>query len=272
MFPFVKHVYRFFFRRFFWNLKLKRWTRRIMREDLPDKDAKPDTVAIIESFKRPQNIELLARLYLKIPFISKVIISNNNRLIRIRDWVSHSDPRLFVYDQPMDRACHFRFELARREKSPYFIFNDDDIFLSPGQISRLLSALHLDPSRLHGVQGQIYSETHDSLIHRDSYVFGVEKEADIINRIYACDFEHIRGFFCLIDMLSTNHKFIYWYKSFWDDMVLSFTGKSKPMTHDVGYVLNCPTSSQAGIAEWRREGFFENRNRLFHRLRTLKSF
>ena len=159
-----------------------------------------------------------------------------------------------------------------RSIDAYFIFNDDDIFLSPGQISRLLSALHLDPSRLHGVQGQIYSETHDSLIHRDSYVFGVEKEADIINRIYACDFEHIRGFFCLIDMLSTNHKFIYWYKSFWDDMVLSFTGKSKPMTHDVGYVLNCPTSSQAGIAEWRREGFFENRNRLFHRLRTLKSF
>src|SRR3989338_10275672 len=117
MFPFVKHVYRFFFRRFFWNLKLKRWTRRIMREDLPDKDAKPDTVAIIESFKRPQNIELLVRLYLKIPFISKVIISNNNRLIRIRDWVSHSDPRLFVYYQSMDLACHFRDRKSTRLNS-----------------------------------------------------------------------------------------------------------------------------------------------------------
>jgi hypothetical protein len=246
-----------------WLKDFYRWRKRTLGSEVAENTVTGDTTVMLNSFRRPQNIDFLARIYLRLPSIRKVIVSNNNSRIRIRDWVQVSDPRLVLIDQPVDRMCVFRVELARRGNSRYFIFNDDDIFLTPQQIGQILSMLRADPGRLHGVQGEIFDPAQNCLIHD---IRRRKTEVDIINRLYFLTAEHIREFFRLTDLLKLGPD------NPADDMLLSFSGTDRPLVHDAGPFMDCPTNDMPGIALWRQEGFFDYRVRLFHRLSGLKSF
>ncbi|MFA5799796.1 MAG: hypothetical protein WC840_02450 [Candidatus Peribacteraceae bacterium] len=252
---------------FRWLARFYRWRRRAFLEGV-DRAVPADVTAIILVYGRPQNAETLVHLLLRTPSVQRVVLSNNNRLIHIRDWLTIQDPRLVIIDQPVDRSCPYRHEIARRYESPFYLLVDDDLFLAPSQLEWVLGALRKDTSRVHGVQGQLFDPGTDAFLHN---IRNRETPVDVVNRLYAFTRVHLREFFRLVDLLRFGPGSREWYQSMWDDMVLSFSGNTRPLVHEVGTFIDCPLSSDPTIAVWRQQGFFDFRVSLFHRLTALKS-
>ncbi len=252
---------------FRWLTRFYRWRRRAFAEGV-DRAVPADVTAIIPVYRRPQNAETLVHLLLRTPSVCRVVLSNNNRLIHIRDWLTIQDPRLVIIDQPVDRPCQYRHEIARRYESPFTLLVDDDLFLAPSQLERVLGALRKDPSRVHGVQGQLFDPGTDAFLHN---IRNRETPVDVVNRVYAFTRVHLQEFFRLVDLLGFGPGSSEWYQSMWDDMVLSFAGSARPVVHAVGGFLDCPLSSDPLVAAWRQRGFFTFRVGLFRRLTALKS-
>src|SRR5687768_3512064 len=49
---------------------------------------------ILLSYKRPENLQAIARSALRCSFVEKVLLCNNNPLCAMEDWVKSSDKRL----------------------------------------------------------------------------------------------------------------------------------------------------------------------------------
>src|SRR5215813_10896125 len=76
--------------------RLKR-ALRLSREAAPI-DGKTCVVVLL-SHNRPQNMSLLVETALGNCFVTKVIVSNSNPKVKIRDWIASKDPRLIIIDE-----------------------------------------------------------------------------------------------------------------------------------------------------------------------------
>jgi hypothetical protein len=198
-------------------------------------------------------------------FVRKVVVSNSNPKVRIREWIKPSDPRLSLIDESMATLPGHRFVLAEREQGEYFLSVDDDIFLSPCQWARFFERLALDDEVPHGIAGHVFQpgviSSNGSPFHHFEFV---EKEVDVLIGAYAFTRRHLRQVFALASELdlgclsSVGNG---------EDILLSFAGNRRPWIHALGHPLLCASTSLPGVALWKtREAFWGERQKLFERM------
>ena len=227
----------------------------------------PKAAAVLLSYKRPKNLPWISRSLLKNDFVSRVIVSNNNPEMRMEDWFDFSDPRLEIVNQDVRRRAGYRYEIAKDLTEDYFIFIDDDIFLRPSQIATLYKALLENPASAHGVWGQRFYKDGDGFSWK-SGVSNFEGELDVINRAYFLTRHHARNFLQLLHKLEIERVVDL---KFGDDMILSFSGKNRPMCHDVGFLIDCPSKDADDVAIWKENEFFNYRSGLYERLLSIRN-
>lgn len=224
--------------------------------------------AILQSYRRPWNIEPMARLLLRLDCIDRVIITNNNPSVDLRQSVSLHDPRMTLITQPIERPASMMAMIAYKEaqsRAQRFLSIDDDLFLFPEQIEVLLRAFTKDPSVPHGLIGQSI----DAGGRVRHHVTG-ERTVDILHRVYAFTADHIHRYVQLLDPLgyaTCEEKMMLPYGS---DIVLSHAGNGKPKIHAAGTFLSCPTNEKPGIAKFREQGFAPFREMLQANLKKLQ--
>ncbi|MDD5055612.1 MAG: hypothetical protein PHZ00_05095 [Candidatus Peribacteraceae bacterium] len=251
-----------------WLLKFYRWRYQAFRERVTA-TGPADFTAIVLSYKRPQNIDLLVRLLLATPSVGTVIVSNNNADIRLHPWIAVDDPRVTIIEQPVNRPCLYRYALARRSDAGYFIAVDDDLFLTPDQLEHVCKCLREHPEVPHGIFGSQYDSWSGIL----SVTFCREASMALLHRLYAFTADHVREFYRLMDAMGFHVWHYAWRdKPPTDDVFLSFSGSDYPRIHNVGPFLDCPSSDASGIACFREADFFLRRFDIFCSLRRLKPF
>lgn len=235
-------------------------------EYYPEKKSKK-AVAVLLSYKRPQNMQWITKSLLTTNFISRVIVSNNNPDLRMEDWFDYSDDRVELLNQKVRRRAGYRFEIAKDLNDQYFIFIDDDLFLKPSQLSTLFDALLSNPSVPHGVWGQRFINNNNELSWEDG-VRNINGELDVINRSYFLTRKHVENFIKLMNSLGIHQVTDL---KFGDDMILSFSGDGRPICHDVGNLLDCISKDKDGIAIWKENEFFSYRSEMFKKLTSIMS-
>ncbi|MGI8480507.1 MAG: hypothetical protein ACR2MF_00315 [Chthoniobacterales bacterium] len=224
---------------------------------------------VLLSHNRPQNLTILARGALSNEFVTKVVISNSNRDVRIAEWVDVQDPRLVLINETKPTQPGHRLILSRDTGSRYLLAVDDDIFLTPCQWSRLFQTLVSDENRPHGLTGNQYhpgtKSSNGSPFH---HITGVEAEVDVLIGAYAFTSEHLNRVFELATVAGIHD--ISQVRNY-DDILLSFGGTRPPRIHAITPALLCASASLPGIALWKsREEFWEERVRVFESLREAR--
>lgn len=222
--------------------------------------------AIVLSYKRPQNMQLIVDSLLAVPIISKVILSNNNPEIDITQHITVSHPKFILIEQESAKPANHRFALAAEFAFDYYFCIDDDLFLSAEQIQQLLLALIKQPERVHGMYGQHVIRDGAQLAFR-SGIYGEDTEVDVLNRAYAFTRPQLFKMLILSQKMGFRHIND---AQFLDDVLLSFSGKGKPLCHDVGVFEDCPTSHAEGIAVFRQATFEEKRIAAYQQLESLQ--
>ena len=88
-------------------------------------------VAVLLTHNRPQNMWLLVKGALRNRFVTRVIVSNSNPQVKIRDWVASTDPRLTLVDETTPTQPGHRFVLARQTGAEYMSSRLTMISFSP---------------------------------------------------------------------------------------------------------------------------------------------
>ena len=201
----------------------------------------------------------------KVSEIDSIILSNNNPEIRIEDWIGDYTNEITVINQPIPTLYTIRFEIAYKTSYEYFFCPDDDVFLSHQQINNMLCYLQENPTVPHGIWGQIRA-------YRDGdYWLGpdvkqINCEVDVLNRAYFFTHAHMARVMELSNALGHNsiNEAI-----FMEDVLLSFSGATRPLCHDIGPIAECLTSNSHGIATHTKAGFAETRLDGYQRLVTI---
>lgn len=212
--------------------------------------------------KRFPNLPLLLQSALKCEFIEQIIISNNNSSADISREIKTTDPRFVVINQKENRNCAFRIEMLAGNNGEYFAVIDDDLFLMPEQIRLLFQQLLLSPQRVHGCYGENHFDETVTMPYLRQRLISQNAPVEHVGRVYFFSRETIKNFIAINSKIKT---------SYHDDLVLSFSGTSRPLIHDVGEVIDCPTAHLPSVAISRREGFTEERTRVLRTLRTMKA-
>ncbi len=241
-----------------------RWRKEaINSESIPLTDIRYPITVILQSYKRPWNIEPMVRMFLRFPWVEKVIVSNNNPTTVFR--LPFTDPRVTVINQPHRYPASMFAVLALQEAkngAQYFLCIDDDLLLFPAQIETLIRSLIADSSVPHGLVGQRIADSGHSL---EQHITG-DGSVDVINRAYAFTADHLRRYQAMLDQLGYATDEEKAQLPFGSDIVLSKSGAEKPRIHDVGPLLSCPTSAKPGIARFTDVGFTEFRADLIRKL------
>src|SRR5262245_54936947 len=58
-----------------------------------------DCIAVLLTHNRPQNISFVVEAALRNRFVTRVIVSNSNPQVKIRQWIESTDPRLTLIDE-----------------------------------------------------------------------------------------------------------------------------------------------------------------------------
>jgi hypothetical protein len=222
------------------------------------------TCAVLLSYKRPHNMQRIVDAVLDVSEIERVILSNNNPDIDIREWVDGRGV-VEIINQPVRMLYTKRFEIANAVDCPFFFCPDDDTFLSSDQIRFLLDQLRRKPAVAHGMYGQL-SAFRDGRFCLASGAHGVTCELDILNRVYCFTKQHLDRVMELSRRLghASVNEAIYM-----EDVLLSHAGAARPICHDIGPFDQCPTSDLVGIATYKEDGFSEIRERGYRQLREL---
>lgn len=201
---------------------------------------------------RMTRIDHQLRNIFKCSFVERVIISNHNPDVRIQDLIKVRDSRLKIINQPVRQGCGFRWQIASEINPEYLVVIDDDLFLFPGQLTKLFKALLANPGILHGLAGI-------NCLPDGSYEFRDREnwETDFLCEIYALTREHLGHYMKTYADLSSNEQIISIVNSTTDFILLSHTGVSKPNIHDVGRLFRDETFKQEGVAVHKREMFNE---------------
>lgn len=246
---------------------MRTWHRLACEESRLTDDALPPVTAILLSYARPWNIDPMARMLLRFSCIERLIISNNNPAVDLSSYLSVTDERMTLITQTEKRPASMMLMLASRAADSgagYFLSIDDDLFLFPAQISRLLHELIRSPAVPHGVVGQRWNVA--GFI--ESHVTG-EGEIDVLNRAYACTSAHVHRSMRLLDVLGYTSDEAKEMLPFGSDIILSHSGEGSPRIHNVGPLLSCPTAALQGVARFKEPGFNAFRVDLYSRVQAI---
>jgi len=212
---------------------------------------------------------LLVEGALRNRFVTKVIVSNSNPQVTIRDWVTSTDSRLTLIDETVTTQPGHRLVLARETQAEYVLSIDDDIFLSPRQWGKFFEFLLSNEQCPHGIIGQVYrpgtKSSNGSPFH---HMVGREMEVDVLIGAYAFTREHLKRVFELaakvgISDLSQLRN--------GEDIVLSFSGTTRPRIHRLKPALFCASEGLPGVALWKSDDqFWDERLRLFEKARDAR--
>lgn len=216
---------------------------------------------ILLSYRRPANLEPLCRSALACPFVDRVVVSNAEPSVRIRDWVGLGDSRLVFMDGEPETTAARRFEIARHEPGVWFAAIDDDLFITPHQIAVLFGHLVDDPHVLHGFRGQVRVRDGSAASPLSGGRARIG-EVDILNCAYFFTADHAREHGEITARLGHHGP--------GDDIVASFCGTALPRCHAIGRYPLCPTSDEPGIAISREPGFQAHRAEVYARLLEIK--
>ena len=225
--------------------------------------------AVLLTHNRPQNISLLVEGALRSRFVTRVIVSNSNPKVKIRDWVTSTDSRLLLVDETRPTQPGHRLVLARQTGAEHVLAIDDDIFFTPEQWKNFFGLLLADEQCPHGIIGQLYrpgtTSSNGSPFH---HVAGRETEVDVLIGAYAFTSEHLKRVFEVaakigISDLSQVRNY--------DDVLLSFGGTKPPRIHPLKPALICASASLPGVAMWTSNpGFWDERIQVFEKVRDAR--
>jgi hypothetical protein len=228
--------------------------------------------AILLSYRRPHNIELLVSSLLCCKFISKVVVSNNNPELNISDWVHLTDRRLSLLDQRENRGCGDRWRIARSENGSFFIVIDDDTFMAPRQLKILFSSLLENPEIPHGVFGGVMVPGDSDQLPKTWYVRSCSCEVDVLHQVYAVTDRHVRRYFYLRDAIAArNVVYRHIIDTVADDIVISHAGHGRPIISDVGHIPECSSRIAPGVALVAEDDFFSKRACIHREIYLAKS-
>ena len=226
-------------------------------------------VAVLLTHNRPQNMSFIVQGALGNRFVTKVIVSNSNPEVKIRDWVTSKDFRLTLIDEMVTTQPGHRFVLARETQAKYVLSIDDDIFLTPRQWQKLFESLLSNEQCPHGIIGQVYrpgtKSSNGSPFH---HVVRREMEVDVLIGAYAFTHEHLKRVFELaakvgISDLSQLRN--------GEDIILSFSGTTRSRIHRLNPALFCASEGLPGVAIWKSDAeFWGQRIRLFEEVRDAR--
>jgi hypothetical protein len=177
------------------------------------------------------NMHSLVRSALDADDIGRVIVSNNNPAHRLRDWVQVADSRLVLIDQRERCGCAKRYELARDDPADHFVCFDDDVLLTPAQITGLLRELAADPAVPHGISGSVNVFGPDGTVWRTLYYSGQEMEVDILHTTFAFTRQHVAGYF---ESRAFARRRGMTCLEIADDILVSHSTSRRPRIHDLG--------------------------------------
>lgn len=248
-------------RRLHWRQRFLRWALRARFR--PEARGDGPFTAVLLSYRRPQNIDLLLRVLLRTRAVGRVLLSNNNPEVPIRDWITVASPRLVVIEQKEPTGPASRLFLARDAGGSHFLLLDDDLFVYPEILDRLCAALLLDPSVPRGLIGQEWDAEKAAL---RSGVGGFDGELDVLNRVYALTAAQLHRAIALLGETPASDP----REIVWEDLLLSFSGEGRPRCVRAGNWLDCPTADERGVSVMSRPGFRDRRLAVFLRLRALR--
>src|ERR1041385_5707576 len=144
----------------------------------------PKATVVLLSWRRAPNVNLLAMLATRAPFVERVIVSNNDPDARVARLVTFASPKLVLIDQPRPAKPGIRVLLALADPGELFIFLDDDVFPTPVQLARPYEALLRQPEHPHGYAGLRFLPLGDAspLVKRGEW----ETEVQMLFRLYLC--------------------------------------------------------------------------------------
>jgi hypothetical protein len=231
-------------------------------------DGSARTSVVILSYKRMANIQAIAESALRCDFVDYVLVSNNNPEVDLRPYLDLDDPRFELIQQPVRRGPAYRYDLARECPGNEFLCLDDDVFLGPWQLRRLVAALRRDPSVPRGIGGEIYDSRVGRLRwleRRPPFWRNQTRPVDVILQAYAFTRAHLERYFQLLDAISLRNDNV----PHSEDVILSLAGVGRPILEDVGFVYRCTSSRDPAIAIHQSEGFVEFRQQLYRKLKEV---
>jgi hypothetical protein len=198
---------------------------------------------------RMRDLDPLIRSVLRCKFVEKIIVSNNNPEVQVRNYVQVRNPRLVLLDQSVRRGPGFLWTLASEQNAEYFLSIDDDLLLYPGQLAVIFRHLLDHPVVPHGLAG----------LFRSKYVQRREQEVDNLYLLYAATRDHVNRYLenardIVNAGLASNEDIELWAS----DLVLSASGSSRPLIHDAGFLLQGRTCYDPAVA-LHKQGLFETR-------------
>lgn len=219
-----------------------------------------NVAAYVANFSRPQNIEAIVRSLLAVPAVGTIVISNNNPDCDLRSWLPPLPSRVVILEHAKPQACAMRYRHLEAFPAQNYLVLDDDLFLTPVQIAKILTSLNQEWRVPHGIFGGHYGGSH---VRGDT-------RADTIHRVYAFTGKHLAEFIRLGELAKRNGFPEFWNSSYFDDLTISFSGDEQCRIHDVGPYPDCPTSGHVGTAVFREEDFNKRRNEYIQLMRELK--
>lgn len=244
-------------------------------------DTDDSVIVIVSSYKRMFNIDPILESLLKCLFVKKIIVTNNNPEVNIHDWIKTTDPRVDLMNQPHRMPAGFRWFLAKDEPGEYFIAIDDDFLIYPEQLKGLVAQLIHQPEVPHGLFGSNFVRC----LHSDvkqlqlSYFKRREMEIDVLHGIYGVTRRHVRNFFKYLKRLEENQSIssgiLYSADnkvmlSVGDDILISYSGESRPKIHDFGRLVFCQTANDPAISIHSKAGFMECRLKILESLEKIQ--
>jgi hypothetical protein len=215
---------------------------------------------VLLSYGRAANLNAIVAACLACPFVQRVILSNNNPALRMRDFVRQRDPRLQITDQPVRCYPSKRYESARDSGDQGLLCIDDDTFLTPFQIRALFEVLLRDPAAPHGIAGENFEAAQDQV----SYVFGrpgEPEEVDCLVWAYAFTREHALRYFEILAELGMDNSAL----KANEDIVLSLSGEKRPLVHNFGTLHLCGSRESEEVATSKQPGFRTQREELLRK-------
>lgn len=215
----------------------------------------PQKLTVLITYFNParmSRIDHQLRNIFKCSFVEKVIISNHNSDVDIRSLIKVREPRLQIINQSVRKGCGYRWHIASEINPEYLIVIDDDLFLYPGQLTKLFKFLLAEPKIPHGLSG-INCLPDGSYEFRDRE----NRETDFLCETYALTREHLAHYMKTYAELASNEQIIRIVNSTTDFILLSHTGVSRPKIHDVGRLFRDETFKVEGVAVHKKEMFNE---------------
>ncbi|HKK16710.1 MAG TPA: hypothetical protein VJ981_08375 [Gammaproteobacteria bacterium] len=221
-------------------------------------------IALLASFhhERLKNLQPLLQSILKCQFISRVFLSNHNPDITVENWIKIKDERLIVLNQPVRHGPGYCWELAKAEKSDFYLLVDDDFLVTPKQIKMLIQHLIDQPEIPHGITGHSGPD----------YFQSMDMEVDRLSQIYAVTRLHMEQYFQYLEKIrAIDPDAFNAVEPYAHEIVMSRTGKGNPRIHHVGHLSRCHTARKPGVAIHKDDNFSPERKKVIRALNTAMS-